>query len=104
MPPTHKYRIVITAKKIRLGEGVKYFKLIMETIFGKWPSRAPTKNNLAEENIPPLRPPKVDKATHKGISQAITPKILSPNAPATALDANISPLVKTEKYAILVRR
>ena len=37
---------VLLTIKIKLGDGVRYFTVIIDTIFGKCPSRAPTKNNL----------------------------------------------------------
>ena len=83
--------------------GVKYLRLIIARLLGKCPLRAPTKNNLDDAKMPPLRPPKVDKATDSGIIQEKLPKTLSPNVTATAFDVSISWGVKTVKYAIFAR-
>lgn len=92
--------------------------LISAIAAGKWPWRAPTKNNLELANIAPFNAPNVEQATKKGIIQDITPSIWSPkvwkydidykiNIPkmgaslelttATALEESISLLVNTTK-------
>lgn len=51
----------------------------------------------------PFRDPNVHRATKTGIIQEITPRIFSLNVTATASEAPISALVRTAKYATLVK-
>jgi hypothetical protein len=50
-----------------------------EMAAGRWPSRAPTKKHLDEAKMAPLSAPKVEQATNTGITQDMTPSVLSPN-------------------------
>lgn len=85
-------------RKSKLGMGVKYLRLIIAKLRGRWPLRAPTKKRRDEAKMPPLRPPKVDNATDNGITQAkLRGKTRSPNVTATAFDDNISAGVSTVK-------
>ena len=71
--------------------------LTIDKLDGKWPSLAPTKNNLEEANIQPFKPPKVDNATDTGMIHWKIPSVRSLKVTATAFDAKTSSSVNTAK-------
>ena len=79
------------------GIGVKHLTLINEIAAGRWPFRAPTKNNRELAKIAPFNEPNVEQATKSGMSHANIPSILSPYVTATANDAWISLAGRTAK-------
>lgn len=75
----NKYTNVNTHKNINDGMGVRQLMLINEMAAGKWPLRAPTKNNRDDANMAPFNEPNVEHATNNGITQAKNPSILLAN-------------------------
>lgn len=65
--------------KMSDGIGVKQLTLINEMAAGKWPFRAPTKNNRDDAKMAPFNEPNVEQATNNGITQAKNPNILLAN-------------------------
>lgn len=61
------------------GIGVKQLILMSEMAAGKWPLRAPTKNNRDDANIAPFNEPNVEQATNNGMTQANIPSSLLAN-------------------------
>lgn len=70
--------------KIRDGTGVSLLTSIKAIAHGRCLWRAPTKKSLELAKMAPLREPKVEQATKKGIRKEKVPSILSEKVTATA--------------------
>lgn len=79
------------------GIGVRHLMLINEMAAGRWPLRAPTKNNRELAKIAPFNDPKVEQATKSGITHANIPSILSLKVTATANEDLMSLTGRTAK-------